>query len=401
MIQILLHLTLWQQCLLGGVLLLLLYQLYFLFRYMWLRVEQREEKEPMTPVIPTLTGERHFVQLDLFAPTTTGVSVVVAARNEAHNLRPFLQSLLEQNYPLFEVIVVNDSSEDETQAVLDEYARKYRQLRITFVPVQARVLSSKKLALTLAVKAAKYDHLLFTDADCRPESKYWIRDMMRGFEDNEDIEIVLGYGAYFTTQGHIGRLTQYETLTTGLQYMGFARAGHPYMGVGRNLAYKKDLFMRHNGFAGFVGEKAGDDDLFVNHTATRTNTAVVSTPESITWSIPKANFQAWYYQRRRHLSVSSLYTGKTKFLLTVEPVTRGLFYLLLIVLCLTQSWLLMAAAVGAYLFRLFTLYIVLAHGAKKLGGSRVAIPSIMWFDVTMPLLTLWLMGQKSKRNQYW
>ena len=401
MISYLQHIPLWELVLLGAFLVLFLYQVYFLFRYMWLRSQASEVQQESVVASTPRSNKPHLIQLDLFAPTVKGVSVIVSARNEALNLKPFLQALLEQDYPLFEVIVVNDGSEDDTQDVLDAYMVKYRRLKLTFVPKGARVISSKKLALTLAVKAARYDYLLFTDADCRPESKYWVRDMVRGFEANEQTEIVLGYGAYFATKGHVSRLTQYETLTTGLQYMGFARAGRPYMGVGRNLAYRKELFVRNNGFASFAGEKAGDDDLFVNHTATSANTIVVSTPESITWSLPKSSFSAWYQQRKRHLSVSPLYTPKTKFLLALEPICRGLFYALLLVLMVVAAWPVKVAIGGIYLLRLLLQYGVFARGARLLRGERVPMVSIAWFDITLPILTLFLLSSPRKRNQYW
>lgn len=393
-----LHIPFEQQCLLGVLLLLLIYQVYFYLRYMLLRTEHRQD---VNEVPQDEDKEPHFVQLDLFAPAVKGVSVIVAARNESDNLRHFLHALLEQDYPLFEVIVVNDGSLDNTAEVLEEYQHKYRHMRTTFVPCQARVISSKKLALSLAVKAARYKYLLLTDADCRPESRLWIREMMKGFEDGEQTDIVLGYGAYFPSTGHVGRLTQYETLFTGLQYMGFARAGHAYMGVGRNLAYRKDLFVEHNGFSGFIGAKAGDDDLFVNHTATDTNTAVVSTPESVTWSIPKTSFRDWYQQRRRHLSVSPMYRFDTKLRLTIEPVTRGLMYVALVVLLAVGTWQVKVIAAAVYLVRLLLQYVIMHNGARRLGGATVPCLSIVWFDVMMPLLTLWLMAFPQRKNQYW
>lgn len=396
-------LAFWEQfswmdkCILCALFLLFVYQLYYWMRYMHLRTntQQRKDEDVQKPV------PGHFVQLDLFGPKVKGVSVIVSARNEGHNLRNFLQTLLEQDYPMYEVIVVNDGSEDDTQKVLDEYVVKYPRLKTTFVPQQARVLSSKKLALTLAVKAARYDYLLLTDADCRPESRYWIREMMHGFEQKDGVEIVLGYGAYFHRCSHLNRLIQYETLVTGLQYMGFARAGHPYMGVGRNLAYKKDLFVRNNGFVGLAAEQAGDDDLFVNRLATAQNTAVVSSPASVTWSVPKTTFYGWYHQRKRHLSVSPLYKWGTKVRLTIEPLTRGLFYAGLVLSLCMCSWEVYTVAAAMYLFRLIWVTHILRYGARHLNGKGLNALSVMWFDVVMPLLTLWLVMQPSKRNRYW
>ena len=176
-----------------------------------------------------------------------GVSVILCAHNEGDNLEHYLQALLTQDYPTYEVIVVNDGSEDNTQDVIDRYMVADVRLHTTFVPRDARVRSTKKLALTLAAKSAQYDYLLLTDADCRPESRHWIAEMMAGFAQHST-DIVLGFGAYFYQEGHINRLVRYDTLFNGLHYLGAALCGHPYMGVGRNLAYRKHLFFESGGF---------------------------------------------------------------------------------------------------------------------------------------------------------
>ena len=164
-----------------------------------------------------------------------GCSVIICARNEKYNLENYLKTLLVQDYPLFEVIIVDDESEDGTREVIERYMNIDSRVRMTFVPKNARVGSSKKLALTLGAKAAKYNYLLLTDADCRPESTMWIREMMNGFA-NPKTDVVLGFGAYFQEKNALNRLIQFDTFFNGLHYLGAAVCGHPYMGVGRNLA---------------------------------------------------------------------------------------------------------------------------------------------------------------------
>ena len=261
-----------------------------------------------------------------------GVSVVVCAHNEAYNLSQYLQALLTQDYPEYEVIIVDDGSEDSTRDVIEGYMSQDNRLHMTFVPKGARVHSTKKLAITLAAKAARYDYLLLTDADCVPESNHWIREMMKGFGDvqGDDVqctkEIILGFGAYFFEKGHVNRLVRYDTLFNGLHYLGAALCGHPYMGVGRNLAYKKSFFFESGGFTHLMTNRAGDDDLFVNHTATPQNTAVVLSRESCTWSPAKKTLHEWLQQKRRHVSVSPAYRPETKTHLALEPLSRGLWY---------------------------------------------------------------------------
>ena len=348
-----------------------------------------------------------------------GVTIVLCAHNESGNLSQYLQVLLTQDYPEYEVIVVDDGSEDDTRLVIEQYMTHDPRLRMTFVPYGARVGSTKKLALTLAAKAAKYDYLLLTDADCVPESDRWIKSMMAGLFEKD---IVLGFGAYFEEKGHVNRLVRFDTLFNGLHYLGAAICGHPYMGVGRNLAYRKSLFFESGGFTHLMSNKAGDDDLFVNHVATKTNTAVVVRPESFTWSESKKTFKDWWQQKRRHISVSPSYREETKFRLALEPLTRGLFYAAVIATvvyaCLNYecpitnfqspitNWnfglweLLMSLAVGLFLVRWIVQTAVINVSARRMGLKRFSMFSVLWFDITLPLVSLWML-LVPKRQTKW
>ena len=361
-----------------------IYQLYFAVRYLagvnrysrHLRRKQTQAANAATCSTPTE---------DSTTTALPSVSVLVCARNEAYNLETFLTSLLEQDYPDFEVIVVNDGSEDSTQEVLERLCLLYKNLHITFVPQGARVGSTKKLALTLAAKAAHNDILLLTDADCRPVSPQWIRHIASAFDENT--EIVLGYSAYFEKPTMLSRLISYDTLFNGLQYLGMALSRHPYMGVGRNLAYRRQTFFNHKGFAGMLGVKAGDDDLFVNRIATRHNTRVVVDADSVVWSVPKSSFPEWHQQKERHLSVSPLYKASSKLRLTLEPVTRGLLYAAAIAAAFIPNPLLWTAAGVTLVSRWIWLWAIINRSARHFRQRRTGIELIL-FDIFLPLNNL-------------
>ena len=344
-----------------------------------------------------------------------GVSVLVCAHNEAYNLSAYLYALLSQDYPKYEVIVVDDGSEDKTREVIESYMVQDKRLRITFVPKEARVRSTKKLALTLAAKAAQYDYLLLTDADCTPESTHWISEMMRGFMSctKDDVqctkEIVLGFGAYFYEKGFVNRLVRYDTLFNGLHYLSAAAHGHPYMGVGRNLAYKKELFFKTGGFKKMMNNRAGDDDLFVNHVANRKNTAVVSSRASITWSPAKTTMRDWWQQKRRHLSVSHDYRLGTKIRLASEPMSRGLFYLAVIALLVAFACqpivgsplsILAALALGLFLLRWIVQTIIINLSAKRMGLHGFNMFTILGMDIFLPLVSLYMLCVPKKQVKW-
>ena len=376
--------------LLSALVLVMGYQVYFYVRYMcsvsrWQRHNKHQEAEPVEEC--------------------PGVSVIVCARNEEENLQDYLQTLLAQDYPKFEVIVVNDGSEDKTQEVLERYALVSSNLYVTFVPRDAHVISTKKLALTIGAKAAHYDYLLLTDADCRPESRQWIREMVKGFAPRKghETEIVLGYGAYFEEDTLLNSLLNYDTLFNGMQYLGMAAAGHPYMGVGRNLAYRRSTFFEHSGFRGLLAERAGDDDLFVNKIATRHNTSIVCSRESLTWSVPKHTWQEWIHQKRRHLSVSPNYKVGSKWRLVMEPMSRGLLYGLLIAVFACGSGVACCIAYGLWLLRVLGQMVVMNVGAHRLGLRFQGIEIVVW-DVLLPLLTLYILATQplyKRRALYW
>jgi len=382
----------WWEYALGGMLLLaFFYQFYFYMRYMSAIFRQRRR----------LRKGKLAVRED-----QPPVAVIVCAHNEADNLENFLHALLEQDYPDFEVIVVNDGSEDETQMVLSRYQQAYGdRLCLTFVPLDAAILSSKKLAITLAAKAARShgkQYLLLTDADCRPVSKFWIRDMMRGFTPGT--KIVLGYGAYFQEPTSLNHWITYDTLFVGMQYLGMALSRHPYMGVGRNLAYTTETFFEHKGFADILDHRSGDDDLFVNRIANRHNTNVVATPESVTYSMPKQDMHDWMSQKERHMSVSPSYKKSSKFRIGLEPVMRGLFYLNLILLCaLTRRWLVWAAAGLLFALRLLWQLIVMNRGARHFGQQSIGL-GLLVYDMSLPIINLLALARwnmSPRRRQYW
>lgn len=252
------------------------------------------------------------------------VSVIVCARNEADNLDQYLPALMTQDYPDYEVIVVNDCSTDDTDMVLKKHMAQYPRLRTTTIKEDKKFSHGKKLAVTIGIKSAQHERLLFIDGDCKPESSQWLNRMASHFSGST--AIVLGYGGYFAQPGLLNKYIRYDTLVIALQYFSYALCRLPYMGVGRNLAYRRSLFYSGKGFSNHYHLASGDDDLFVNEHATGNNTAIEVSPESHTRTAPKESYDKWFFQKKRHLSTNNLYKPVHKFLLGLEPVSRLLFY---------------------------------------------------------------------------
>lgn len=308
------------------------------------------------------------------------VSVIICAKNEAENLKKFIPFILEQNYPEFELILVNDASIDDTLEVMEHFKEIDPRVQLVNVQNNEAFWGKKKYALTLGIKKAKNANLLFTDADCKPESDMWISEMASNFI--KDKSIVLGYGGYVKNKGSIlNKLIRYETLLTAIQYFSFAKWGIPYMGVGRNLAYTAQEFYNQNGFATHLHIRSGDDDLFVNQAGTNKNTAITFQRSSITRSVPKESFSDWMLQKRRHISTAKYYKKKHKFLLASFFTSQIGFWILLILLLLLQINL--PIVLGIFVLRLLIQYTVYYKSAKKLDEM-----DLLWL---LPFLEVFLL----------
>jgi cellulose synthase/poly-beta-1,6-N-acetylglucosamine synthase-like glycosyltransferase len=309
------------------------------------------------------------------------VSVIICARNEAENLTNFLPSVLEQDYPDYEVIVVNDCSEDNSYDILGKYLLQYPHLRISNVNKDPKFTHSKKFAQFIGIKAAKNDILLFTDADCQPESDKWLSEMCSHFDDKTTF--VLGYGGYLNEKGLLNKYIRYDSMTIAMQYLGMAIRGIPYMGVGRNLAYRRSAFFDNKGFGSHTHLASGDDDLFVNAVAKNSNTRVEFRKGTHTRSVPFSSFSDWVTQKKRHLTTAPYYKLKDKLLLITEPLSRTLFYTAFILLLIFNFlWPVVLAIFG---IRLILQIVVISRIQKRLNEPGMLVYSLI-FDIISPLL---------------
>ena len=310
---------------------------------------------------------------------THPVSVVICARDEAGNLATNLPGVLVQDYKTtHEVIVVNDNSYDDSKYLLEELKRTFKQLNVIELTQEAKLIPGKKYPLAVGIKSAKHEIVLLTDADCIPASEFWIQSMQSAFAD-EKTEIVLGYSPYHKQKTLLNKLIRWETFHSAIQYLSYAMAGIPYMGVGRNLSYKKAVFFRHKGFSSHNNIPGGDDDLFVNMAANKKNTKVNLNPDSFTLSKPAQSFKQWMKQKNRHYSTSKYYKTGHKLLLGIYSLTHFLFYPLLVLSCITFEWKITLMAFG---IRFFIQMIVFAFALKKL-NEKGLLPFVLFFDIWM------------------
>ncbi|PST82443.1 transmembrane glycosyltransferase [Pedobacter yulinensis] len=330
-----------------------------------------------------------FVHLRLLrqAPVATPVatkplSVVICARNEAPNLEKFLPAILTQDYPDYEVIVVNDRSWDGTGDLLEQFAASEPRLRIVTIGENDKFRAGKKFAVTMGIKAARHEWLVFTDADCLPASDQWLRHMQPPV--NPQTEILLGYSPYLKKSGLLNALIRFETFFTAVNYLSFALKGMPYMAVGRNMAYQKSLFFKSKGFAAHMHIPSGDDDLFVNANATKHNTKIRIEAAAHVWSEPKTTWLSYLRQKKRHVGAGRFYKKKHQFILSTQIISQLLFYVFLVAaICLPAT---RYAALGVLAVSLIVRCAIYPRLLSRLncGGLR------WWFPLLDPMLFLFL-----------
>lgn len=326
-------------------------------------------------------GKFAFGKPQQITPKNISVSVIVCAKNEEENVKKYVPLLAQQDYPDFEIVLIDDASSDETLEVFEEFEQQYSNIRLVKVENNEAFWGNKKYALTLGIKAAKKEYLLFTDADCYPSSKDWITAMTSQFTAEKTI--VLGYGGYEKVErSFLNKIIRFETVLTAIQYFSWAKSGLPYMGVGRNLAYKKEEFFNVNGFIDHIQIRSGDDDLFINQAANKTNTTISYTPESFTYSEPKKSFGEWFTQKRRHISTAEHYKFFDKMQLGLFFLSQLFFFLLVIILLSFQfEWIAVLAILAT---RYTVVWTVIGCSAGKLKENDLKF----WFPVVEIALIL-------------
>jgi len=309
---------------------------------------------------------------------THPVSVVICARDEAANLATYLPGVLVQTYPTsHEVIVVNDNSFDDSKYLLEELRKNFKQLHIIELTQEAKMIPGKKFPLAIGIKSAKHEIVLLTDADCIPATEHWIDQMQSTYDENT--EIVLGYSPFQKKKGFLNKLIRWESFLTALQYLSYALAGKPYMGVGRNLSYKKSLFLKQKGFASHHNVPGGDDDLFINQAANKNNTKINIHPDSFVHTKPAETWKQWMRQKKRHYTTSKFYKPTHKFLLALFALSHFISFPLLIFTCIVYNW-----ELALLIFSAKTLlqWIIYGKAMSKL-NEKDLIPYILFFDCWM------------------
>ena len=325
-----------------------------------------------------------------FATDCPPLSVIIYARESCEQLQANLPTILEQDYPQFEVIVITDGADDGSTDYLTQLQTTHPHLYHSFIPDSSRYISHKKLALTLGIKAAKYEWLVMTETDCHPSGNQWLRLLSRNFTPGT--EIVIGYSNYERGKGWLQKRISYDNLFQAMRYLGLALGGNPYMGFGRNLAYCKKLFYKGKGFSEHLNLLRGDDDLFLNRATIGSNTRVETDANAIMHRQPCARSKSWREEKIGYASTARLYKGMQRYKTGLETTTRLLFHACWIctaTLAIVQHrWLAAGIAAALFLIRWGMQVYVINKNARVLGESQRYYLTLPLFDILQPIQSL-------------
>ena len=325
-----------------------------------------------------------------------GVTVLITARNKFQHLKVLIPKLFEQNYPKFDVMIVNDQSSDRTKRLLEDLMIRYPKLRSVTIKYTPKHVTAKKFAITLGIKVAKNDVILLTDADSLPNSDQWIRKMTAPVRD-EGKTFAIGFSSYLEKSGALNQWIQFDTILKALFYFSFGLWKAPFMGTGKNLCYRKSFFLEVKGFRGFWGIEGGDDSIFVNTYATGSNTKVVIDSKAITLSAPKENWKEYIQHEKHQLHAERFFQVEDKRKMGLYGVSHALYWIgglgLLIYFGIGLSWEYFLVVLGLLGLRSFMLISIFKATSKNLQGNLPKL-NVLINDL-LYLAYFWVLGSIS------
>jgi glycosyltransferase involved in cell wall biosynthesis len=330
------------------------------------------------------------------------VSIVLCARDAYEYLTELVPTLLSQDYPDFEIVIVNDCSDDETEEYLKDLERSEPRIKPVQLKQHLNFFNGKKFPLSMGIKSAQNDLLVLTDCDCMPTNDQWLRSIVNCYGKNT--EVVIGYSPFVRKKGLLNYLMRFDAVQNALLYLSAALNGHPYMGIGKNLSYRKELFYRNRGFTSHYTTPVGDDDLFVSQVATKKNTEVLIDPDNAILTTPVSSFRQWTRQKSSRYSTVRQYDAGARLSLSLFYTSQFLFYasfIALIALCAAPAFTIIGGEmfyipilVFFFLIR-FGTQLIIYHKASKRLGEKGLLPGLIAYDFLFAFLSpfLRLMGR--------
>ncbi len=307
------------------------------------------------------------------------VSIIVTSRNYLSHLEDLIPALLEQDYPDFEVVVVDDCSSDGTEWYLKELKMRYANLKTTQIIQETDFPNA--LAITVGIRAASKEWLIFLTPLCRVSGSDWLKSYAQQFTPKKDA--IVGYVNYSKAKGSSKRTFRYENFYSFLLF-GTARALGLQMPISENnMAYRRETFLQMKGFAAVLDSPFSENELFLNKIAGRKNSAFQFNPSSSVHYIGEADWIDAVNFKKKQLLIKRKFSFGQRFFLSFNAFSRLVIDVLVIVLAILSPWRFWVA--GAWTFVLILETIWLAVATKRL-GERNMLPGLLFYNAMSPFI---------------
>ncbi|WP_298892901.1 glycosyltransferase [uncultured Psychroserpens sp.] len=239
----------------------------------------------------------------------TKFSVIIPFRNEAEHLPQLIATISSLNYPksMFEILFIDDESTDDSVEKI--YTRKVDLKSINFsVLANERLTKSpKKDAIAKAIKHAKYEWIITTDADCQLP-KYWL-DCFDSYIQNNTSKVLVAPVTFDKARSFFERFQLLDILSLQGATIGGFGIKKPFLCNGANLAYKKDFFYTIEGFKGNSNIASGDDIFLLEKAIKKEKNSVhyIKNNHITVTTKPEKDFKALKAQRVRWAAKASSY----------------------------------------------------------------------------------------------
>lgn len=307
-------------------------------------------------------------EADIISEPIEPLTIVIAVHDNAKALQHHLPNILQQQYPHFQVIVVSEKGDSETEDVLKRLQSRFSHLYYTLIPDSSRYMSRRKLQITLGVKAAKTEWIVLIDATCCPDSSLWLKTMAQHCTPHCDFVMGSTHFDETSTPSHY----RYEHFWQAYRWLYQAQQSEPYITNMPNICFRKSLFMQHEGFRGNLHLVRGEYAFMVNQYALRGATAIEWSPESrMTEDCPSS--KTWLNRHLQQLAARSSLHGTTLVLwsqrldLLLPHMSTCLCIIIAVLGGYNGNWLLAGTAIGCCLATWFFRSTITVVAAKRLG----------------------------------
>ena len=325
------------------------------------------------------------------------LSLILTIRNEEENLKNNLPKILSLENIDFEMVVVDDFSQDNSYLILGLLKDRYKRLTISALNQETKF--STKLALNIAIKATNNKWILTVPVSLAEVAAEWL-DYISQATNNEK-NVVIGYSTVARSKGFYNRLTRIENYFSYLKSTGYILNGIPFVYSVENVAFQKEKYFEIGGFGQKVTEHYANLELVINSFIRKKTTAVLFNKESSIRKTEVVKRADYFDLLKKSIRIESHLSSSKRVILFLIEFGKLLFLPIaaFVIVLLPELWIILAGLMGF----IFTPYLfIIKITQNRLNERKIFIPSLV-YDLLMPYYKLffrWHFNRRSRKNRW-